>query len=488
MIALPEPVRTNLFIGGETVGTSDYFSIFDPAMPSRDAGQAAAASEVEIASAIDSATAAFGPWAALTANERAEILKNAVDGIEAFRDQDAALLSAEIGKTLHESWVDALVFELRWNLALNYAHLVDEVSVLAPLPQMPTRTAVSRQALGVVTIIIPFNWPLAILAASLPQALLAGNTVIVKPPVSAPLATTVFLTRIAKKLPAGVLNVVTGLDENLSELISSPKIAKVCFTGSVAGGKKMMQLASGSLTRLTLELGGNDPAILLADALLDDEHLDRLFSSIFDTSGQICMNVKRVYVHISRLDELVAGLSTRLEKVVLGHGLSHETTHGPLHSITQKTYVDSLIAEARESGATVLEFGSLPSDPELAQGHFVRPALVIDPNPTLRVVTEEQFGPVIGIIPFESVDLAIVQANDSWAGLGASVWSNDLSQAQELAKRLVAGYIWINDHGAPRLDLRAPFGGMKQSGFGREQGIEGILDFTDTRAISIFEG
>ena len=195
------------------------------------------------------------------------------------------------------------------------------------------------------------------------------------------------------------------------------------------------------------------------------------------------MNAKRVYVHRSRMDELVAGLSARLAKTKLGYGLDQTTTMGPLHSPVQKKFVDELIAEAKAAGAQVLEFGELPGG-DMAGGNFVRPAIVVNPAHTLRVVTEEQFGPVIPIIPFDTEEEAIRMANDTWAGLAGSVWSADPVAAYRVGGQLVCGYVWTNDHGANRLDLRAPFGGMKLSGIGREQGIEGIRAFQDTRSIS----
>jgi acyl-CoA reductase-like NAD-dependent aldehyde dehydrogenase len=242
-------------------------------------------------------------------------------------------------------------------------------------------------------------------------------------------------------------------------------------------------MASHSLTRVTLELGGNDAAIVLQDAVIDDTHLDRLFAAIYDTTGQICMNAKRLFVHSSRMNEVVKGLSARLEKTKLGYGLDKDTTMGPLHSPAQKTFVDALIKEAKDAGATVLEFGELPGG-DMQGGNFVRPAIVVNPALTLRVVTEEQFGPVIPVIPFETEDEAIKMANDSWAGLSGSVWTADANAANRVGGQLVCGYVWVNDHGATRLDLRAPFGGMKSSGIGREQGIEGVRAFQDTRSIA----
>ncbi|MBO3664877.1 aldehyde dehydrogenase family protein [Microbacterium stercoris] len=479
-------VRTGLFIGGEERFTPEVVRIADPGKPGRIVGEAASASPEDVAHAVAAAKAAFTGWSTLTAQERAAHMAEAIAGIADLRDEDAAILSQENGKIRMEGWIDALVFEIRWNLALAVADQVDAVSMLEPAPGLPVTTKVAHSPLGVVTIIVPFNWPIAILGAALPYALIAGNTVIVKPPMSAPLATARVVQRVAEKLPAGVLNVVTGKDENMSGLIQNTDVAKVSFTGSVNGGKRMMEMASKTLTRVTLELGGNDAAVIAEDAELSDAHLDRLFGAIYDTTGQICMNAKRVYVHRSRLDELVAGLDARLQKVVLGYGLDAGTTMGPLHQGAQKAFVDELIQEAKDSGAEVREYGELP-DGELAGGNFVRPALVIDPDPSLRVVTMEQFGPVIPILPFDDEEQAIAAANDTWAGLGGSVWTSSPETAQRIGARLHCGYVWINDHGANRLDLRAPFGGVKQSGMGREQGIEGVRDFQDTHSIATLD-
>ncbi|MDE2348033.1 MAG: aldehyde dehydrogenase family protein [Gammaproteobacteria bacterium] len=484
VVPMSQPISTSLYIGGNARRTADAMAIRDPAKPAVVVGLAAAATPQDVLDAVAAAKIAYPPWAALPPRDRAAQMLAALNGIAENRDEDAAILSQENGKIRFEAWIDSLVLELRWKLALSHADEIDASKVLAPIPgAIPVETTVSYQPLGVVTIIVPFNWPVAILGAALPQALLAGNTVIVKPPLTAPLATARIVTRIAEQLPPGVLNVVTGADADMGALVRNTDVAKVCFTGSVGGGRKIMEMASHSLTRVTLELGGNDAALVLDDAIIDDTHLDRLFAAIYDTTGQICMNAKRLFVHASRMGEVVGGLSARLRKVRLGHGLDKETTMGPLHSPAQKVFVDALIQEAKDAGATVLEFGELPGG-DLAGGNFVRPAIVIDPDLKLRVVTEEQFGPVIPVIPFETEEEAIRMANDNWAGLSGSVWTADSTRADRVGRRLVCGYVWVNDHGATRLDLRAPFGGMKSSGMGREQGIEGIRAFQDTRSIA----
>ena len=479
-------IRTGLFIGGASRDTVEHLEIADPAKRGEVVGYAAAATKQNVDYAISVAKNAFPAWSSLSAIERADLMSEAIQGIAEARDDDAAVLSRENGKVRFEGWIDSLVFEIRWNLALMIADQVDIGKTLPVAPGIPVSTEVQHQPLGVVTIIVPFNWPIAILGAALPHALLAGNTVIVKPPLTAPLATTRVIERIAAKLPAGVLNVVTGKDEDMAALIESEDIAKVCFTGSVGGGKRIMSMASKALTRVTLELGGNDAAIFLEDAIIDDTHLDRLYGAIFDTTGQICMNAKRIYVHESRMDEVVDGLTARLEKVKLGYGLDPDTTMGPLHAPSQKAFVEKLIREAKDAGADVREFGELPTG-ELAAGNFVRPALVVNPDPSLGVVVEEQFGPVIPLIPFSTEAEAIAAANDTWAGLAGSVWTADPVAANRVGSKLQCGYVWINDHGATRLDLRAPFGGMKNSGFGREQGIEGIRAFQDTRSIATID-
>ncbi len=483
-IQVSKSVSTALYIGGRERPTAATMAIADPARPGVVVGVAAAATTQDVDDAVAAAKAAYPAWAAVPPRERAEKMRAALEGIAENRDDDAAILSQENGKIRFEAWIDSLVLELRWKLALGHADDIDAAKVLPPIHgAIPVETTVSYQPLGVVSIIVPFNWPVAILGAALPHALLAGNTVIVKPPLTAPLATARIVQRIAERLPPGVLNVVTGPDAHMGALIRNTDVAKVCFTGSVNGGRKMMEMASQSLTRVTLELGGNDAAIMLQDAIIDDVHLDRLFAAIYATTGQVCMNAKRLFVHKSRVDEVIKGLCARLEKVKLGHGLDRETTMGPLHSPAQKIFVDGLIKEARDAGARVLEFGELPGG-DLKGGNFVRPAIVVNPDLKLRVVTEEQFGPVIPIIPFETEDDAIRMANDNWAGLSGSVWTADPKAANRVGGRLVCGYVWVNDHGASRLDLRAPFGGMKASGIGREQGIEGIRAFQDTRSIA----
>jgi acyl-CoA reductase-like NAD-dependent aldehyde dehydrogenase len=477
---LPE-IRTGLFVDGETRDADDALQVVDPADHSCVVGYAAAADAKQAGEAVAAADRAFPAWAARTPRERAELLIAALAPLEADRPATAEILTRENGKIRMESLIDSIVFEHRFRLA---ADLADEVGRVTRLAAPPYRTEISYLPLGVVTIIVPFNWPLAILAASLPQALLAGNTVVVKPPPTAPLATVRTVEQVARALPPGVLNVVTGADAEIGPaLIQGDRVKKVCFTGSVAGGRRIMAMAAQSLTRVALELGGNDPAIILADADLGPAAMRALFSGVFDSTGQICMAAKRVYAHRSRYEEVVEGLSGILSATRLGHGLDDQVTMGPLHSARQAAFVRELVAEARDRGAEVREFGDAADGADLSRGNFLRPSLVLAPPDDARLVVEEQFGPALPILPFDDEDEVLARANDTWSGLCSSVWTQDLDRAAALASRLRTGYTFVNAHGAGHLDQRAPFGGFNHSGMGREMGIEGIREFMDTHSV-----
>ena len=381
----------------------------------------------DVADAVAAAKAAFPAWAALTPQERAAQMAEAIAGIADDRDEDAAILSQENGKVRFEAWIDALVFEIRWNLALMLADEVDTGKTLPVVPgAIPVSTEVTYQPLGVVTVIVPFNWPIAILGASLPHALLAGNTAIVKPPPSAPLATDA--GRAAGRREAAAGRAERRHRQGREHGRPHPEHRRrqgLLHRQSVNGGKRIMEMASKTLTRVTLELGGNDAAVFLEDAILDDTHLDRLYAAIYDTTGQICMNAKRVFVHRSRLDELVAGLA---DAARARRSSATAWTRAPrwvrCTPPSQKAFVDEIIQEAKDAGADVREFGELPGG-DLAGGNFVRPAIVVDPDAELRVVTQEQFGPVIPVIPFDDEDEAVRLANDTWGGLCGSVWTAD---------------------------------------------------------------
>jgi acyl-CoA reductase-like NAD-dependent aldehyde dehydrogenase len=475
------PVRTGLLIGGRTVETDDWTAVYDPAAPEQIVGHAAAGTVEQARAAVAAADAAFPSWAAMPARRRAEIIGQALtllDGSEADR---AALMTRENGKISLESQIEMSVFVARTRAAID---LVDSLDQVRHLDGPPLTSHIHRLPMGVVTVIVPFNWPIAILGASLPYALLAGNTAVVKPPPTVPLAMVRTLELFAAGLPAGVLNIVTGSNDAVAPLLTDPRVRKIVFTGSTAAGKNIMAAAAQNLASVTLELGGNDPAIVLDDAVLDQEHIGRLVQGAFLTSGQVCMAVKRLYVHRSRYDELVDALATALDTQRVGPGTDPASTMGPLNSAAQRDKVTALLTEAADAGAEIRELGTLAPNATSSGGHFLRPALVLDPDPGLRIVTEEQFGPALPILPFDDVESVLDQVNNDWSGLCSSVWSADPARAAGLAERLRTGTTWINHANAVACDDRAPFGGFRQSGIGREMGPDGLLSFTEAHTIT----
>ena len=477
------PLRTDLIIGGAEVATDRTLSVCDPAEPATVVGYAAAASPEDAERAVAAAHAAFRGWSERTRQERAELVLAALGGLADSAVARAEVLTRENGKILGEAHADLMVFELRCRQA---ASLVSEFPPDRILPSPPLRTEIRRLPLGVVTIIVPFNWPLAILAASLPYALIAGNTAVVKPPPTAPLAVVQTLRVVAAALPPGVLNVVTGSNDDVEPLITDPRVQHVVFTGSTSGGKAVMALAARSLAGVTLELGGNDPAILLDDVDLTTDTIAGLVGATFMTTGQVCMAVKRLYVPRSRYVDVVDALSAALADQRVGGGMDPAVTMGPLHSARQHAFVSGLLDEARGAGVEVREFGAIVKD--TGPGHFMLPSLVLDPGPELGIVAEEQFGPALPVIPYDEIDLLVDRLNDEWSGLCSSVWSLDLDRAGAVADRLRTGTTWVNQANATACDDRAPFGGFRQSGIGREMGPDGLLDFTQPHVVTFPAG
>ena len=474
-------VSTPLLIAGEERGTAETFPVYDPAHTGTIIGHAAAASADDALDAVAAAHKAWPAWAALSAAERVAIVLKALDGLDADAEARAEILSRENGKVRFEASVDLMVFVGRFHQAAEFAPELDQdESIAGP----PFNTTITKLPVGVVTIIYPFNWPLAILAASLPYALMAGNTVIVKPPPTTPLSSVRTLQHLVPKLPPGVLNVVTGADDVVGPIVvGDPRVRHVCFTGSVGGGKRIMTMAAANLTNVTLELGGNDPAVVLDDADLDEAAFVRMSGATFMTTGQVCMALKRLYVPRRRYDEVVDGLRATLVKAKIGPGLDPATTLGPLNTARQRDYVAGLTEEARAAGAQVLTFGECTVDP--GSGNYLLPSLVLDPAPEMKIVTEEQFGPALPVIPYDDEAQAVALANNTWSGLCSSVWSADNEHAMKIARQLRTGVTFFNNHNATAVDERAPFGGFNQSGIGRELGREGLLEFTQTHVMAV---
>jgi len=311
-------------------------------------------------------------------------------------------------------------------------------------------------------------------------ALRAGNTVVLKPSEYTPVATARFVELAQAVLPPGVLNLLTGGGDVGAALTQHEGVDKIVFTGSTRTGKRIMQGAAASLKRLTLELGGNDAAIVLPD--VDVQAIaPRLFGAAFHNNGQTCACLKRLYVHDSQYDTVCTELARLAKAVRVGDGLDDATELGPLQNRVQLDIVATLAADARTHGGRILSGGQ----ERKGAGFFFEPTIVADLSNGARLVDEEQFGPILPVIRYSDVEQAIALANDNPNGLGGSVWSSDLARATEVGKRLECGTVWINEHGAVQPD--APFGGVKQSGIGVGFGLHGLVEFTSFQTVKIMK-
>lgn len=488
MSNIDREITTELFIDGESRPASDggTYDIFNPARPAERVGKAAAATEKDVDDAVRAAHAAFPAWAALSMGERADMLRKVAQALTADEEDvkyRSRLFTREHGKIARETLMEMSRLGDRFLQSAAYGdRLAQDEEIKGP----PFDTLVTRQPRGVAALIVPWNWPLSILGAKLPQALIAGNTVVVKPSANSALAPALTLQIIAKLLPPGVVNVLTGSASRIGDpLVGHPLVRKVNFTGSVGVGRHVMKVAAGNITPVTLELGGNDAALILEDVKLDEEAFNKMYWGAFGSSGQICMALKRMYVHESRYDEVVDGFTAACERAVVGDGLLPETTMGPVNNAKQLKVVTDMIAEARAKGADLKECGQVPDEALYnGGGYFQKPALVYNADPSLSLVRDEQFGPALPIMKFRTEEEAIAMANDNIFGLCSSVWTEDAERAVAIARRLEAGYTYLNGHGPMAQDGRGPFGGFKMSGIGRNLGYDGVLAFAEPHSIS----
>lgn len=424
--------------------------------------------------AVAAATAAQPGWASLDPMQRWELISQAADRVSA--QALGPLLVREQGKTLAEAVPEA------GSLRVVTDRYRPQAEWLAEQQAIRGR-GVRYRPYGVAAVITPWNWPVRISCALTVPALIAGNAGVLHVSPSAPLTAMAVFGELARALPPGVLTILTHPDPGIaSALVADPGVRKVAFTGSTEVGSKVMAGASGTLKNVTLELGGNDPALLLPDVVLDDALVDALVEATFQTTGQVCMVIKRLYVPRARLDEVADALATRLDRQVVGHGLAEGTTMGPLHSERQRASVKGLVA-ASGGGARVSDHGRLAADPDA--GWYMLPQLVVGAAQDSPLVQQEQFGPALPIVAYDTVAEAVAFANDSEFGLCSSVWSADVDRAVEVASGIEAGTTWVNKHGARAQDPEAPFGGVKRSGVGRISGRSGLLAFLEPHSILV---
>ncbi|HVJ42393.1 MAG TPA: aldehyde dehydrogenase family protein [Dongiaceae bacterium] len=461
----------HLLIDGQLVPGAATLPVINPATEEVLA-KAPRADRAQLDAAVAAAKAAFPAWSARPLRERAGLLVRLAEGLEKRQAEFARLLTQEQGKPLPhaEGEVTGAAGLIRYfaSLDLPLKTLTDDDS---------RRIVEQRTPLGVVAAITPWNFPLLLLMIKVAPDLLAGNTVVVKPAPTTPLTTLRFGEICAEILPRGTVNIIVDHNDLGDALTSHPDIAKVAFTGSTATGKKVMQSVAGTLKRLTLELGGNDAAIVLDD--VDPKAVaPQLLTGAMTNSGQVCLAIKRLYVHDTMYDELCAELGRLAGEMVVDDGLKQGTQMGPLQNKAQFEKVKDFLADAKRNGTIVAGGESLQR-----KGYFIAPTIVRDIPDDARLVQEEQFGPILPVLRYHDLDDAIARANDTQYGLGGTVWSSDADRGFEVARRIDSGTVWVNQH----LDIRpdTPFAGAKQSGLGIEMGQEGLEEFTQLKVINL---
>lgn len=469
----------NMIIDGQPVATDHHLSVVDPASGQPFATVPAAGS-AHVDRAVAAARAAFPAWSRRPEAERQRLLHALADTLEANMPELMELLTRETGKPL--GGLNGIGAGMEVGGAIAWTRVTAELELPVEVIQDndDARVEVHRKPLGVVGSITPWNWPLLIAIWHIMPALRAGNTVVIKPSELTPVATLRFVELANAILPPGVLNIVTGERDIGATIAAHPDINKIVFTGSTPTGRKIMQSASGNLKRLTLELGGNDAGIVLPD--VDPKAVaQRLFGAAFHNNGQTCACLKRLYVPDSLYEELVAELARIARGTVVGNGLMSDTQLGPVQNRAQLNYVHELVEDARARGARILSGGQ----PQAGGGYFYPPTVIADAVDGMRVVDEEQFGPVLPVIRYTDLAEVVARANLNDNGLGGSVWSNDAARAAEVALQLECGTAWVNEHGAVQPD--APFGGIKQSGIGVEFGRYGLEEYTSIQTLKVMK-
>ncbi len=456
-------------ISGREAVAATTFDVIDPATGAV-YGAAPECTEKQLDAAMESAAKAYRDWRS-DEGARRDALKQAAGALMAAVDDIAPVLTAEQGKPLGEAAME--VFGAGVWLQY-YADL--EIPRQVIQDDDAARVEVLQRPLGVVAAITPWNFPLVLASWKIAPALLAGNTMVLKPSPFTPLSTLKLGEVLREVLPPGVLNVVSGPDPLGSAMTSHPVPRKISFTGSVATGKKVAAAAAPDLKRVTLELGGNDPAIILDDVDVA-AMVDKLFWGAFQNNGQVCSAIKRVYVPDTLYDDVVDGLAELARSVKVGPGTDEGVQLGPVNNRPQYERVQELVSDAVTNGATAVA-GGQPLDGE---GYFFEPTILAGLTDGTRIVDEEQFGPALPVVAYHDVDDAVERANATHFGLSGSVWGTDVDRAEAIAGRLECGTAWVNTHLA--LAPNQPFGGAKWSGIGVENGTWGLLGFCEPQVI-----
>lgn len=457
-------------INGEAATSSDSFNAYNPATEEVIA-TVPDASRDQLEAAVAAAKRAFPAWAARPVEERQDLVSKIGEVIENNAEEFMRLLTLEQGKARAGA---------EWEIggsAIWCRQIATQSLPVHVVEETEDRTVETKRVpLGVIGAITPWNFPVLLAIWKIAPALVAGNTMVLKPSPYTPLCTLKLGELLRDVLPAGVLNIVSGGNDLGAWITAHPDIRKISFTGSTATGRKIMESASGNLKRITLELGGNDPAIVLPDVDVEKTARD-LFWAAFQNSAQFCVAAKRLYIHEDIYDDLAKALVDYAKTVKVGDGAQQGTDLGPIQNRMQFEKLKELLADAKASGNRFLLGGEVPN----GTGFFVPITIVDNPPEDSRVVTEEAFGPVLPLLKFNDIEDVIARANDTEYGLAASVWGRDPDMTRKIAERIDAGTVWVNE--IHTFSPHIAFGGHKQSGIGIENALEGLAEYTNSQTI-----
>jgi len=486
LIGIPRAEETReygMLVGGERVEASSgkTFESINP-YTGRTWATVPEAGDEDVDRAVRAAREAFdeGPWGKMTGTERARLMRRLAELISENAENLAVVESTDNGKLLREMSGQLKALPEWYYYFAGAADKIQGDTIPSDKPNFFVYTR--REPIGVVGAITPWNSPLLLLTFKLAPALAAGCTFVVKPAEQTPASTLEFARLFDEAgFPPGVFNVVTGYGPTTGRaLVSHPGVDKVAFTGSTETGKQVMKDAADHLAKVSLELGGKSPNIVFEDADLEAA-ANGVVSGIFAATGQTCIAGSRLFVQEGVHDELVERLSERAETIKLGDPLDAETEMGPVAFEEQLEKIQGYIRIGQEEGAELVRGGKRPEAAELKDGFFIEPTILTNVNNGMRVAREEIFGPVLSVIPAESEEEIVRQANDTPYGLAAGIWTKDLQRAHRVAHALRAGTVWVNSYRT--LSFNTPFGGYKASGLGRENGLDSVYEYTQTKAV-----